>query len=137
MVEDHRPIASTNEPNLFDRFRREHVGFFQKSCHVRVALTDVMLSCSQVAINETQTRIVNYESCNNATLQRTPLVNFTTLPHSKHGVQIELYLISISPSHSPFNGGDRSILQRNLLCTLDKHTREQPHQTLRMKHRIR
>lgn len=84
MVEDHRPIAPTNEPNLCDRFRREHVGFFQKSCHVRVALTDVMLSCSQVAINETQTRIVNHESRNDATLKKNGVSPYHDVTHSQN-----------------------------------------------------
>lgn len=64
MVKNHGPIATTNEhERVFDGFRLwEESLLLHHSCKIRITLTNVMLTGSQMAVEETDRRVVDDHS---------------------------------------------------------------------------
>lgn len=70
MVENHGTIAAVNvRQRFFNRIRlREYRPLLQDCCNIGIALPDMMLSSSEVTVDETDGSIINDESRNDATL---------------------------------------------------------------------
>jgi hypothetical protein len=117
VVHDHRSIATADvRYSLAKRTNwREDGLFFEYRGYISISLADVMLACSEMAIDHADGRVVNGETRYDSTL-----VKVST--NSSRGTTNMIYFVSVYAAHSSFDRGDGNVLERYALGTLDEHT---------------